>query len=139
ALAAAQLIREPREHLGAQPDALADALGLLLTLPASQLRPVQGKVAHHTVRHAEHRVEGAERVLEDHRHLAPVPEEVLAPAQAVQRPAAVVDLAPRRREDPREQPGHGALPAAALADEGDDLAPLAGQVETGDGVPPLLG
>ena len=83
---------------------------------------------------AKHRVEGAERVLEDHRHLPPIPEQVLPGAQAVQRPASVVDLAPGGRVDPGQQPGHGALAAAALPDQGDDLALPNGEVEIVDGM-----
>ena len=49
-----------------------------LAFGATQLRSVQGEVAHHPVRDPEHRVERAERVLEDDRDLAPVPEQVLA-------------------------------------------------------------
>ena len=48
---------------------------------AVELRPVQLEVAHHAVRDTEHRVHRAVGVLEDHRHLAAVPEDILARAQ----------------------------------------------------------
>ena len=86
-----------------------------------------------------HRVEGAERILEDHRDLAAIPEQVLARAQTAQRPAAVVDLAAGRLIDPRQQAGDGALAAAALTHERDDLALVDRQVDVVDGVQCLLG
>ena len=99
---------------------------------------MQGQVAHHPVRDAKHGIEGAERVLEDHRHLAAVPEQVLSRAQLVKRPASIVDLAAGRRKYPRQQPGYGAFPAAALPHECDDLVLVNREVEVIDSVQHLL-
>src|SRR5262249_47793614 len=80
------------------------------------------------------RVEGAERVLEDDCHLSAVPGQVPSGAQLMDRPVPVVDLAPGGRIDPGDQPGHGALAAAALTHERDDLALPNGETEVVNGV-----
>ena len=86
------------------------------------------------MRDPEHGVEGAERVLKDHRHLPPIPEQVLSGAQAVNRTPSVVDLPSRGLVDQTEQPGDGALAAAALPHQGDDLALPDRHVEVVHGV-----
>ena len=58
---------------------------------------------------------------------------------ALQRTAAVVDLAAGRLVDPRQQPRDRALAAAALTDERDDLPLADREVEVVDGVQRLLG
>ena len=68
------------------------------------------------------RVQRAERVLEHHRHVAAVGQVCRRVRMRRQRPALVEDLAARRLVDPGQQPGDGALAAAALADQRDDLA-----------------
>jgi hypothetical protein len=78
ALAAAHLVGEPGEHPRAEPDGLAHALGLAAALVAAQIWAVQCEVAHDPVGDPEHRVKCAERVLQNDRDLAPVPEHVLA-------------------------------------------------------------
>ena len=67
------------------------------------------------------RVQRAERVLEDHRHALRYASTLPPGPQVRQRPPLEPDLAARRPVDPGQQPGDGALPAAALADQGDDL------------------
>src|SRR5205814_741138 len=126
------------KHLGAEPYALDDPLGLLPALLAAQLGPVQDEVARDAMRDPEHRVEGAVRILEDHRHLAPVREEGLPGAQAAERSASVVDLSARRLIDAGQQPGDGAFAAAAFTYEGNDLALVNCDVEVVDGVQHLL-
>src|SRR5437667_273220 len=70
ALAAAHLVGESAEHLGAQAHDFAHALGLSGALGSTEVRPVQGEVAHDPMRDAEYRVKRAEGILEDDRHLA---------------------------------------------------------------------
>src|SRR5262249_43936549 len=124
ALAATHLIGESLQHPGAQPHALEDSLGLLPALLAAELGPVQEQIALDAMRDPKHRVEGAERILEDHRHLAPIGQEVLPGAQTPERSASVVDLSASRWIDLCQQPGDGALAAAALTHERNDLALL---------------
>jgi hypothetical protein len=76
-LAAAQLVREPLQHVGVQPDHLEDPGRLVQALRRGQRRAVQFQAAQHAVLDPEHRVHRAERVLEHHRHQAAVAEPVL--------------------------------------------------------------
>ena len=84
-LAAAHLVGELAEHVagGIEADDVKNSLGFLAPPGSVKLGTVQLEVAHDTVRHAEHRVHRTVGVLEDHRHLAAVPQHVLARSQSV--------------------------------------------------------
>jgi hypothetical protein len=123
-LAAAQLVRETAHHVLVEPDHAEDPFRLRLALLAGQPGPVQLERAQHAVRDAEGGVDRAERVLEDHRHLAAVPQPVRTGAQPRHRIAPVHDGPRGRLVDPGEQPGDRGLAAAALPGQRHDL-PLA--------------
>ncbi len=69
-------MRVTLQHIGrwSQPDYVKDADGFVILLLLGQLGPVQLQAAHHAVRDAEDRVDGSERILEDHGREAAVPE-----------------------------------------------------------------
>src|SRR5438270_9405614 len=90
------------------------------------------------MRDSKHRVEGAERVLEHHRHLPPIPEQVLSGAQPAEPPTSIVDLPPGGRIHLGQQPGYRALAAAAFSHEGDDLTLVNVDIELVDGMQHLL-
>ena len=83
------------------------------------------------------RIDGAVRILEDHRHVTAVRETPLARAQATEGPALEIDLAFRRLVDAREQAGDRALAAPALADERHDLTFADGEIDVVHGVEAL--
>src|SRR5207302_9160804 len=78
----------------------------LAPLVGGQFRPVQLEAAHHPVGYPEHRVDRGERVLEHHRHVAPVAQHVPAAAHARQRLALEVDLAGGDRKSTRLNSSH---------------------------------
>ena len=124
ALAAAQLEGEAVARVGRrhEPDRLEHAVHLGPPLRGRELGAVELQPAHDPVRDPVRRVERAVRILEHHRHRGAVREPAPPAPQAAERPALEPDLAARRLVDEREEPGDRALAAAALADEGDDLA-----------------
>src|SRR5438552_1991670 len=133
-LAAAQLVRKlacgrPGWH---EPDLAENAFGLPAPTVSAEPATVQLQRARDAVRNPIGRVDRAVRVLKDHRHVARVGQPPLARAKAAERLALEIDLALCRLVDAREQPGDRALPAAALADERDDLAPADGEVDVVD-------
>src|SRR5260370_118213 len=75
-VAVSEFMRVALQHVGrgSEPDYVEDAHGFVILLLPGQLGPVQLQAAHHAVRDAEDRVEGSERILEDHGREAAVPE-----------------------------------------------------------------
>ena len=112
------------------------ALGLLVPAAPAQVGAVELERANDPVRYAVDRAQRAVWILEDHRHVAAVREHIPARAQRRQRPSAVEDVAARRPVHHGDQPRERALPAAALADDGDDLVLVEAEVDVVDGVQP---
>src|SRR5580704_9280549 len=84
-------------------------------------------------------MQGAVGVLKHHRHFAPVPERIAAPAQTPDRSAAVAYVTPRRRINHREQARHRRLAASTFAHERDDLTLVDAEVHVVDRVQNALG
>ena len=133
-LAAAQLVGEPLQHVGVQPDHLEDPGRFLAPLRLGQRRAVQLQAAQHAVLDPEHRVDRGERVLEHHRHQAAVAQPLGARGHRGQRLALEEDLARGRLVDPGQHPGDGGLAAAALPGQGHDLPLADGEADIVHGV-----
>ena len=140
-LATAQLVRVPLQHLvgRGQPDHFEHPARLGVALVPGQLGTVQLEPAQHAVRDPEHRVDRGERVLEHHRRQPAVAQPVLARPDPGQWLALEVDLAAGRLVDLGQQPGDGALAAAALPGQRHDLPFADGQADLVHRVQRLLG
>jgi hypothetical protein len=135
ALAAAEGVGKAAHILGAEPDA-AEQLGhaLLALAPAADAVDVEGLAHEVEQRHA--RIEGGERILEDHLHL-PAERPQLLPAQSSHVdggavPDAHVDLPGGRLDGPHDAARGGRLAAAALPHEAECLALVDVEVDAVD-------
>jgi hypothetical protein len=114
-------------------------LHLLLSLPVSEVRPVKLQSTADPVGDPVGGVDRGVRILEDQRDVAAVGEPLPPRPQPRERPFLEVDLPLRRPVDECEEAGDGALAAAALADERDDLAAVDRELDVVDGVQRLRG
>src|SRR5439155_26045201 len=123
-LSAAERVRKTPHVFGSEPDPAQEIRDALFTL-APVLHPVDVERLANQVEQRHARIEGRERVLEDHLHLAPERTELAGtePADLDDRavPGAYPDFARRRLDRSQDAPRRRRLAAPALAHQPERL------------------